>query len=254
MLLLRVLRCCNYLIQLIHPILRKMDMQSNKQQLWDTYSSTCEPDAEQAALLEELDCLVRSDGLSRKSAGGDGKVTPPLSSEQHEDAKSTVTTEGGRGSSLKVGEFSSYDGIHDSLHSVENACQSFISKLDSILGVLEQVEHAHSDVTGRTNILMLNCETLLEQQHTLQNVVDQLQDIITPFNDVEEVAGQLGIPVDATGRAYATHSGSSKTMTSLSSGKLSLSTPLLHVHRQLSLVVLPISTSCPWCSTSPLCS
>jgi hypothetical protein len=34
----------------------------------------------------------------------------------------------------------------------------------------------------------------------LNEIVDSLKNIIQPFNDVEEVAGQLGIPVDATGK------------------------------------------------------
>jgi len=36
--------------------------------------------------------------------------------------------------------------------------------LDGILSVLEDVSNAHADVTGRTNILMHNCENLLEQK------------------------------------------------------------------------------------------
>jgi hypothetical protein len=51
----------------------------------------------------------------------------------------------------------------------------------------------------------LNCEALLEQQRSLQSAVSQLKQIITPFNEVEEVAGQLGIPVDASGRPYSSH-------------------------------------------------
>lgn len=196
-------------------------MESSRQQLWDSYSCACEPDAEQAAMIEELDLLVRGEGLSRKSSGAGLRSSEQKEEVQEVETVTPASAAGGRG-----GDLSSYDGIHESLRTVETACNSFISNLDDILGVLEQVEQAHSDVTGRTNSLMVNCETLLEQQHTLQSVVDQLRDIITPFNDIEEVAGQLGIPVDATGRPYATTNsnqpGGSKALTSISSGMLTL--------------------------------
>lgn len=146
--------------------------------LWDV----CEPDAEQTALLEELDFLVRGVGLSRKSSGEEDYPVLSPGEERSSDPETCS-------SSVIKGDCFSCDEIHDSLHTVEQACKLFIDNVDDILGVLEKVEQAHSDVTGRTNILMLNCETLLEQQHALQDVVDQLRDIITPFNDVEAVAG-----------------------------------------------------------------
>ena len=179
--------------------------------MWES----CEPDAEQAALLEELDTIVRGDDLSRKSSGDNtgamvgSTATVSLPSEVENDCSVTSWVIVG------VGRGKDGDAIHDLLQNVETACKSFIDNLDDMLGALEKVEQAHSDVTGRTNVLMVNCETLLEQQHTLQSVVDQLQEIISPFNDVEEVAGQLGIPVDATGRPYRNRSGNTHSGTLL---------------------------------------
>ena len=56
--------------------------------------------------------------------------------------------------------------VFSALSAVESSCSSFINSLDEILGVLDEVGRAHSDVTGRTNVLMENCESLLEQQVT----------------------------------------------------------------------------------------
>lgn len=50
------------------------------------------------------------------------------------------------------------------LHSVEASCGEFIQQLDEILTVLDDISRAHNDVTGRTNDLMTNCESLLERQ------------------------------------------------------------------------------------------
>jgi hypothetical protein len=181
--------------------------------LWDT----CDPDSEQTALLVELEVLVRGNVLSRKSSGAEGEGGAERGAGMGdicaEETKPLVSVRGG--GETKVNKFSAYDHIHDSLEAVEHACQDLTGQLDAMLSALEGVERAHSDVTGRTNSLMVNCETLLEQQHTLQSVVDQLRTIIAPFNDVEEVAGQLGIPVDAAGRPYA-NSQQASTGTSLS--------------------------------------
>jgi hypothetical protein len=46
---------------------------------------------------------------------------------------------------------------------------------------------------------MQNCESLLEQQHTLQTTVEVLRKTLSPFTEVEDVSGLLGIPIDARG-------------------------------------------------------
>ena len=62
---------------------------------------------------------------------------------------------------------SNKDDIYDLralLHETETSCGKFIEELDDIIEVLDGISSAHEDVTGRTNVLMLNCENLLEQQ------------------------------------------------------------------------------------------
>ena len=56
------------------------------------------------------------------------------------------------------------DDLQSVLDDTESTCLHFVNELDGILSVLEDVSNAHADVTGRTNILMHNCENLLEQK------------------------------------------------------------------------------------------
>lgn len=65
---------------------------------------------------------------------------------------------------IGVGAISSICNLQDSITEAENACTNSLILLDNILTVLNDVSSAYSDVTGRTNNLMINCETLLEQQ------------------------------------------------------------------------------------------
>lgn len=50
------------------------------------------------------------------------------------------------------------------LSEAENTCQDFLRELDDLLLVLSGISTAHSDVTGRTNNLIVSCENLLEEQ------------------------------------------------------------------------------------------
>lgn len=74
-----------------------------------------------------------------------------------------------------------------------------MAELDNILHTLGEVASLYDDVTGRTNSLMMNCENLLEQQHTLQATVEALKTTLAPFTDIEGVAELLGIPFDPKG-------------------------------------------------------
>lgn len=82
------------------------------------------------------------------------------------------------------------------LTEAESNCQLFLEELDELLAILTGISVAHSDVTGRTNNLITRCEHLLEQQHSLQTTVESLRESLIPFNDIEEISGLLGIPVD----------------------------------------------------------
>ena len=89
------------------------------------------------------------------------------------------------------------DVLQSSLSSTELSCRSFIEELDKILYALGEVSTEFNDVTGRTNNLMMNCEALLEQQHTLEVTVEKLRKYLEPFDQVEKAARLLGIPIDA---------------------------------------------------------
>ena len=65
-------------------------------------------------------------------------------------------------------------------------------------------------MTGRTNSLMMNCENLLEQQHTLQATVEALKTTLAPFTEIEGVAELLGIPFDPKG--LSTNEGASRSV------------------------------------------
>ena len=77
--------------------------------------------------------------------------------------------------------------------------REFLEELDMILSSLEDMATAYDEVTSRSNTLMSNCENLLEQQHSLQNLVTTIQQSLVPLNNVEDFAHILGIPTDAYG-------------------------------------------------------
>ena len=82
----------------------------------------------------------------------------------------------------------------DSLSKAELCCSAFKDELDSILKTLVEIGAAYEDVTGRTNSLMVNCESLLERQRTLETTAEVLRKTLQPFAEVESVAALLGIP------------------------------------------------------------
>jgi hypothetical protein len=90
-------------------------------------------------------------------------------------------------------------GRLEALTSTEEFVSTFVKELDSILKTLGEVGDAYDDVTGRTNSLMVNCESLLEQQRTLESTAEVLRKTLQPFSEVEAAAALLGIPFDSRG-------------------------------------------------------
>ena len=78
----------------------------------------------------------------------------------------------------------------------ESCCRDVLEELDSILAILEDVSSEYEDVTGRTNTLVMNCESVLEQQRDLEATVWKLNGVLGPFNELEQVALLLGVPFD----------------------------------------------------------
>lgn len=90
-------------------------------------------------------------------------------------------------------ESSNIDDLQLSLLHAEHSCDAFISDVDEILTTLTSIDTGYNDVTGRTNTLIVNCETVLEQQRGLEVTVDGLKKALRPFDDLEEVATALGV-------------------------------------------------------------
>eukprot|EP01041_Mallomonas_annulata_P006587 gene6587-13326_t len=143
---------------------------------WDLY---CSLDYEQQEFIDSISKIVLAQKLDgeRPCTSSDEVGSP-----HHRDGDKQI------------------DGLQHILTEADSSCRIFISELDKVLSVLDDVATAYADVTGRTNNLMINCENLLEQQYSLQSTVENLRMMLDPFNDVEDAAGLLGIPVDANGK------------------------------------------------------
>ncbi|RYG67513.1 hypothetical protein EON64_07265 [archaeon] len=88
-----------------------------------------------------------------------------------------------------------YQQLEQALIDAESSCRTSLELLDNVLVTTEKVQTDFEDVTGRTNSLMAKCEALLDQQHALQHTVEVLEQTLKPFNEIEEVASVLGIPM-----------------------------------------------------------
>ena len=106
----------------------------------------------------------------------------------------------------------------DSLNTSELTCSAFKDELDSILKTLVEIGAAYEDVTGRTNSLMVNCESLLERQRTLETTAEVLRKTLQPFAEVESVAALLGIPFSTSALGSVATGGVSGTDKSNSGG------------------------------------
>ena len=106
----------------------------------------------------------------------------------------------------------------DSLNTSELTCSAFKDELDSILKTLVEIGAAYEDVTGRTNSLMVNCESLLERQRTLETTAEVLRRTLQPFAEVESVAALLGIPFSTSALGSVATGGVSGTDKSNSGG------------------------------------
>lgn len=160
---------------------------SSSQSLW-----------EYAALLEEqqklVDDLMASRDLEFAAVPVPSGTVPSSSSSHLPTNGSTVV-----GGEEAGGESDGQLGMQNSLNTAELSCSTFITELDSILKTLAEVGSAYEDVTSRTNSLMVNCESLLEQQRTLEATAEVLRKTLLPFAEIETVAVLLGIPFDARG-------------------------------------------------------
>jgi len=159
--------------------------------MWDTAALS----DEQLSLVDEVDRVRGHYALQTKSS--DAAVVP-----EKAEAACGGPSDGGSGSSSSSSSSSSGSNALP-LAATRKKCEFLVEELDSILTILDEVTTLHDGVTSRSNRLMVNCETLLEEQASLKVTVEKLNTIIGPFNDIEGIATSLGIPFDAHGKATA---------------------------------------------------
>lgn len=122
-------------------------------------------------------------------------VEPSVSHELPKE-KEITTSDGTVDSNININTNGVIEDLLDCLVSSDEQISAFVNELDGIIEILDVVSSQHSDVTSRTNNLMLNCESLLEQQRSIQATAESLRITLTPFDDIEDIANILGIPID----------------------------------------------------------
>lgn len=153
------------------------------------------------AVLNEnqLECLAKIDGANEASSSAAASTAGKLSISSSSSSSSYGASSSASSATTNSGGEEPHTGLQNSLNTAEQSCSIFIQELDSILKTLSEVGSAYDDVTGRTNSLMVNCESLLEQQRTLESTAEVLRKTLQPFSELETVASLLGIPFDARG-------------------------------------------------------
>jgi hypothetical protein len=113
--------------------------------LWEN----CEPTNEQLSDLTEIENIIKLSFLTSSQVD-----VIPSSQTQHLHLLTNSNS------------YEKYHSKFVTLVEVENKCSSFLVKLDEILMILDDISLSHEEITSRTNVLMMNCESLLEQQVT----------------------------------------------------------------------------------------
>ena len=171
--------------------------------VWDL----CTLDLEQVALLGELVVTQTAAPSSSSAAGSVSASTSGAPGEggggvggeegEGEEYYPSVSAEYDTGTQRRFSSSSRVDELQGAITAAEESCRNFMTELDAIVFTLGEVGVGFNDVTSRTNSLMVNCESLLDQQHSMEVTVEKLRDSLRPFDDVELIANQLGIPIDA---------------------------------------------------------
>jgi hypothetical protein len=154
--------------------------------VWDA----CQISDEQSLLIQQL--MDGCESLDNPPASSGAETMSPKRSSES-DGENGLT-------SAKDLSLGGIDGLHAALIQTEHTCSNFIGDLDKMLLTLQELANSQDSVTGRTNLLMMSCESLMEEQHTLQQTIDYLNEVLSPFDEIEAVAILLGIPVDARGK------------------------------------------------------
>ena len=175
--------------------------------IWDL----CSLDLEQSMILNNLSRGNTASSSSSSSACGNG-ISPSNFNQSAGRDDVDISSKNTHANSAEYGENNddidllsgcsnkskaqgTVDHLQISLEAAESSCKSFMAELDGILYSLGEVNVEFNDVTGRTNNLMLNCESLLEQHHDLELTVGKLRTNLKPFEEVEACARLLGMPL-----------------------------------------------------------
>jgi hypothetical protein len=109
--------------------------------IWDL----CSLNAEQEDCIKTVKCSTKLSPIETKLTQEHSNANPPINATATELDPMVVYSQ-------------------ENLAATELSCQSFVRDLDGMIERLDAITTAHSDVTGRTNSLMRNCEDLLERQ------------------------------------------------------------------------------------------
>jgi hypothetical protein len=160
---------------------KKVEERKMSSNVWEL----CQIDDEQVMLIQQLAHTYEE------------LENPPAVSLTHDGSSVSDDSDLNKGDS---GNLSGIGGLHAALIQTEHTCANFVTDLDKMLSSLQELASAHDSVTGRTNSLMMSCENLMEEQHSLQQTIEYLNEVLAPFDEIESVALLLGIPVDARGK------------------------------------------------------
>ena len=78
--------------------------------------------------------------------------------------KRCAMRKGGSYDDKRFGEIILDEHLKEILHEANESCSDALINLDSLLTTLNKIKNEYYAITGRTNMLMTKCESLLEQQ------------------------------------------------------------------------------------------
>jgi len=88
-------------------------------------------------------------------------VEPSFDHEEYKE-REVAASNGPSSNSKNASTNGVIDELLNCLVNSDEQISAFVNELDGIIEILDVVSSQHSDVTSRTNNLMLNCESLLE--------------------------------------------------------------------------------------------
>jgi hypothetical protein len=122
--------------------------------IWDL----CVLDAEQEEGVRAIKAVAKAllkESSSSKTGDGSASVSSTAESSRAADAPHTPFISSG---DVQL------DRIQQELAEAESSSRAFVQDLDRVIDRLDAISTAHDSVTSKTNLLMRNCEDLVERQ------------------------------------------------------------------------------------------